>query len=400
MASTEEVVERALAVAHPRLRERCIEAKIITVLVDECGVYDIEGLHALLEMGFDIVAAKMEEHGAAPLGFVTLLKKNLVSSVAPINAAGGSSSNAAAEGASSSSPAMSEGCSDGQPAPPPESVPNADDAPPRSEMAVPVEIFAVEVDEHDQRSDGSALVEVAVVSQLLDTPHRKRKQRKNTHISSEEAVAQAAREGLVFVKSATSISGYAGVTVDNRKDGGSVPYAAYAPGGKTKGHFLGCFQTAEEAALTYARHVANTVERTVDVHAGPSDEAKERLTEAHNYLAVCKNPSCGALVCILSATRDARARRAQDTYAPGDGCASPTCGAGGSNIGRFKERQLRMANELLTGGKKLIEWPSGPGPPGRRRGAAGFNKIARDLVLNAAQMHDKAQAVLAKQKSR
>ena len=44
-----------LAAAHPRLRERCSESKIISVLEDDCGAYDIDDLQSVLETGFDTV---------------------------------------------------------------------------------------------------------------------------------------------------------------------------------------------------------------------------------------------------------------------------------------------------------------------------------------------------------
>ena len=78
MRSVEDAVSSVLAAAHPRLRERCSESKIISVLEDDCGAYDIDDLQSVLETGFDTVVAKLEQRGAAPLAFVTLLKKQLV----------------------------------------------------------------------------------------------------------------------------------------------------------------------------------------------------------------------------------------------------------------------------------------------------------------------------------
>ena len=45
MRSVEDAVSSVLAAAHPRLRERCSESKIISVLEDDCGAYDINGRH-------------------------------------------------------------------------------------------------------------------------------------------------------------------------------------------------------------------------------------------------------------------------------------------------------------------------------------------------------------------
>ena len=43
---TEEVVGLVLGALHPRLRERCSEAKILSVLEDDCGAYDVETANA------------------------------------------------------------------------------------------------------------------------------------------------------------------------------------------------------------------------------------------------------------------------------------------------------------------------------------------------------------------
>ena len=42
MRSVEDAVSSVLAAAHPRLRERCSESNIISVLEDDCGAYDID----------------------------------------------------------------------------------------------------------------------------------------------------------------------------------------------------------------------------------------------------------------------------------------------------------------------------------------------------------------------
>ena len=44
--NTEEVVGLVLGALHPRLRERCSEAKILSVLEDDCGAYDVETLRS------------------------------------------------------------------------------------------------------------------------------------------------------------------------------------------------------------------------------------------------------------------------------------------------------------------------------------------------------------------
>jgi hypothetical protein len=264
------------------------------------------------------------------------------------------------------------------------------------------EMQNVEVDVHEQAShvvavavEGDELdvdvatVEVVIVSQHAGASRRKRKQRM-THMSAQEALAQAAREGLVFVKSATAVTGYHGVVFDKRNAYANVPYAVYAPGGKSQGHFLGCFATVEEAALTFARHTCNTVEQTI--HARPGAKAKMGQTEAQSYLAVCRNPSCGSLVHMMTANRQARANGRESSYEAGDGCSGPLCtDRSYCNLKRFKETQVKMANDLLKGERQLIAWPSAPGPAASRS----FNKIASGLILSAAVTREKAEDILA-----
>ena len=47
MSSTEELVGLVLAALHPRLRERCTESKMLAVLEEGCGAYDIKTLRTL-----------------------------------------------------------------------------------------------------------------------------------------------------------------------------------------------------------------------------------------------------------------------------------------------------------------------------------------------------------------
>jgi len=76
----EEAVSSALAAAHPRLGvSAALSRRCVSVLQDDCGAYDVDGLIDLLKEGFDAVVLKLEQQAAAPLAFVTLLKKHLLS---------------------------------------------------------------------------------------------------------------------------------------------------------------------------------------------------------------------------------------------------------------------------------------------------------------------------------
>jgi len=69
-------------------------------------------------------------------------------------------------------------------------------------------------------------------------------------LTAEEAVQQAEAEGLALLRSESSNSGYKGVSFDRSNK--SSPYQARVWSGGKELH-LGCFATAEEAALSIAR---------------------------------------------------------------------------------------------------------------------------------------------------
>ena len=99
----------------------------------------------------------------------------------------------------------------------------------------------------------------------------------------------------------------------------------------------------------------------------------------------------GALVHMQAARRRARAE-GRDKYEAGDGCSGPLCtDRSYCNLKRFKETQVKMANDLLKGERQLIAWPSAPGPAASRS----FNKIASGLILSAAVTREKAEEILA-----
>ena len=220
-------------------------------------------------------------------------------------------------------------------------------------MQVNNALIEVEAEVADPNDDTNAVVVEAAALDVPRTGQRKRKKR-NTSITAEEAISQAASEGLVLVKSATSVTGYAGVRFDNRvaaRGAGSLPYALYGSGsGGQKGNFLGCFATAEEAALAYARSIGNTAARVV--HAGCMDGTKRALSAARARTGVCSQDGCGALV---------------DWGSPKNQlglCAwcSPSR-ARGADRKKHLLTQLRMADALENGDRKLCAEQQQPWAP-------------------------------------
>ena len=231
-------------------------------------------------------------------------------------------------------------------------------------------MILVEAEVADHNDSATA---VYVEATALDEPRtgqwtgqRKHKKRKrNTAMTAEEVISQAASEGLVLVKSATSVTGYASVIMDKRKDAGALPYAVYKPGGKKKGNFLGCFATAEEAALCYARSIGNTAARVV--HQGCAEGTRRALREAHGRTFQCAQ--CGALVDFIRASAAAMARGRMECAAgssgrigvefePGDGCSNPASCSSRSRRRDFVKSQAKMAEALRDGQRQLIRQPA------------------------------------------
>ena len=212
-------------------------------------------------------------------------------------------------------------------------------------------LIEVEAEVADPNDDTNAVVVEAAALDVPRTGQRKRKKR-NTSITAEEAISQAASEGLVLVKSATSVTGYAGVRFDNRiaaRGAGSLPYALYGSGsGGQKGNFLGCFATAEEAALAYARSIGNTAARVV--HAGCMDGTKRALSAARVRTGVCSQDGCGALV---------------DWGSPKNqlGLCAWCSRARGADRKKHLLTQLRMADALGNGDRKLCAEQQQPWAP-------------------------------------
>jgi hypothetical protein len=217
--------------------------------------------------------------------------------------------------------------------------------------------------QHEEERDASSVVVAcepcSAVTILQDAPgtavRQPKAKRKRSSVAesmtASEARAQASSEGLAFVTSSSAVSGFYNVAFDPREK--NYPYAAYGQP-KRKG-FLGSYATAEEAALAYARHVGNTVERTCAKRGANHEGLLERFT------MVCRQVGCGALVDLTRAEIARRRRGGDANYVPGDGCGRPRCKHEGSGVNpqRFIDSQVRKAEAVLEGTRTLITWPTG-----------------------------------------
>ena len=71
----EELVDSVLTAANPKLRERCDGQKILSVF-DTIGIYDVDGLRAMLTVRYDAIEARLEQDDAAPPTFLAQLKNH------------------------------------------------------------------------------------------------------------------------------------------------------------------------------------------------------------------------------------------------------------------------------------------------------------------------------------
>ena len=173
-------------------------------------------------------------------------------------------------------------------------------------------------------------------------------------MTAEEAVAQAAREGLVLVKNRNNSTGYFGVHFDNRHKRIKHRYSVYLEGAssglytKVRSTLLGTFATAEQAALVYARRTDNRTERII-ADIGRAEGSLKALAEANGHTVVCL--CCQALVDLQVARRG---KRAGAPFAMGDGCFR--CSSN-SRPGRLRKRQTNMAQAVQLGNRTLVAWP-------------------------------------------
>ena len=176
-------------------------------------------------------------------------------------------------------------------------------------------------------------------------------------MTAEEAVAQAAQEGLVLVTNhGRNVTGYFGLHFDNRAQSVKRPYSVYLEADTTSGIYkkarpqtlLGTFATAEQAALVYARRTDNRAERII-ADIGRAEGSRKALAEANGHTVVCRR--CQGLVDLQCARRG---KRAGALFAMGDGCyrCSPCC-----RPGRLRRNQTNMAQAVQLGKRKLVAWP-------------------------------------------
>ena len=216
-----------------------------------------------------------------------------------------------------------------------------------------------------QRGDGPRAVEVEVVEVWPDEDSgvltvdavAMEAAAEERDMTAEEAVAQAASEGLVLVHNRRSATGYYGVHFDNRVQKGKrlrYPYSVYLEGTtsglyeKARSTFLGTFATAEQAALVYARRTDNRAERII-ADVGRAEGSRKALAEALGHTVVCRR--CQGLVNLQCARRG---KRAGALFAVGDGCFR--CSSS-SRPGRLRKRQTDMAQAVQLGTRTLVAWP-------------------------------------------
>ena len=97
-------------------------------------------------------------------------------------------------------------------------------------------------------------------------------------LTAEEAIAQAAAEGLTLVLG-SSKTGYKGVCFDRDTANGKRRFVAHAhEHGRSK--FLKLTDTPEEAALVYARYIGNTAARAAAVPPRRGMTSDEALAQA------------------------------------------------------------------------------------------------------------------------
>ena len=218
--------------------------------------------------------------------------------------------------------------------------------------ATVVEPGRVDTDEESAIKVQAVVAEAAVqgtAGSVVSGQKRRRKAQADDAMTADEARAQAEREGLAFVKSTANLTGYYGVNHDPRA---RFPYAVYIfDRGKEsnwQGRYIGSYSTAEEGALAYARATNNTVERTINPRKvlGPK--------EVHTRTLQCKR--CGLLVDWSCAKKFARKKKRTELHA-GDGCTGNRCGDRKASRLKSARSQMKCAEQLLCGERKLLEWP-------------------------------------------
>ena len=125
-------------------------------------------------------------------------------------------------------------------------------------------------------------------------------------MTAEEARRAAREEGLELITAPTCKTGFRSVyQIDRRK-----PYQAWTPGAKVNAYSLGCFATAEEAALVHARFV-----RKANRNEGPTLKAAQQgaATDSVAAAAAAATSAAAAAPTAAAATPTAVAASARQT---------------------------------------------------------------------------------------
>jgi hypothetical protein len=109
------------------------------------------------------------------------------------------------------------------------------------------------------------------------------------------------------------------------------------------------------------------------------------------HVMVCEAPSCGALVDKIKASTCAKAA-GRSNYVVGDGCANCSAAAGTKR----RKYQVKMAEALLHGKRRLIAWPNGPGASVTYLSEEEARSIAEAVLAIAVQQEEETveQAVV------
>ena len=169
------------------------------------------------------------------------------------------------------------------------------------------------------------------------------------YLTADEAKALALREGLQLATSHSNMTGYHRVVFDPRKKDSKKKYSVYS---REDGAGVGCFATAEEAALAYARRTGNTAASL----PGRGCSVSSRAALAHTSSVILSCLQCSALVQYAFAKHRAVAA-GRDEFEPSDGCASRVC-SGNHGPGSFAKGQHSMAAALAQDTRALYHWPS------------------------------------------
>ena len=173
--------------------------------------------------------------------------------------------------------------------------------------------------------------------------------RHDTSISPEAALAQAAQETLTLLLAPGTKTGYRGVGLQSKSS--ARPYTAIIHR-EGKSQLLGCFATAEEAALCYARAAAEKPlptprEATALGRGATAEEAMQAAHAAGLTLQLSSNSKAGYRGVTISKKARSRPFRAENRTRKLGGYAS----AEGAALAVARAEAVHRANPCGTGRK-------------------------------------------------